>query len=93
MGTQRGSLIESCLPRILRTFEKWECVRNPYKGQPGRKKSFTHQDMDQLKHIIKEKVDWYLDEILIKMENRTNKHFSISSLWRSMKYCSISHKK
>ncbi|CAG8836607.1 28699_t:CDS:1, partial [Racocetra persica] len=41
--------------RILCIFEKWECVKNLYKSQPGCKKSFTRQDIDQLKRIIKEK--------------------------------------
>lgn len=84
---------EASVYRILSIFRKWGCVKNPFKGQPGRKKKFTRQELKMLKRLVSEKVDWYLDELLIEMEMRTNKRLSISSLWRSLKYCGISRKK
>jgi transposase len=43
--------------------------------------------------MVKEKPDMYLDEMVVEMKRRTNKEVSISTLWRSLKYCGITHKK
>ncbi|CAG8823422.1 15803_t:CDS:2, partial [Dentiscutata erythropus] len=37
----------------------------------------------------RQNTDLYLDEIVWKMEIRSNKHVSISTLWRSLAYCGI----
>ena len=43
--------------------------------------------------MIKEKPDMYLDEMVVEMKRRTNKEVSISTIWRSLKYCGITRKK
>jgi len=43
--------------------------------------------------MIKEKPDMYLDEMVVEMVRRTGKKVSITTIWRSLKYCEITHKK
>jgi hypothetical protein len=38
-------------------------------------------------------VDWYLDELVHEMEQRTGKLVSVPTLWRSLKFCGITRKK
>jgi transposase len=78
---------------ILKTFLKWGCVVNPFKEVAGRKKKFSRIELQILQQLVKEKVDWYLDELLVEMENQTGKSVSISALWRSLHYCGITYKK
>jgi hypothetical protein len=46
-----------------------------------------------LQELVKEKVDWYLDELVGELELQTGKLVSIPTLWRSLVYCGISRKK
>jgi hypothetical protein len=46
-----------------------------------------------LVQLIKEVPDLYLDEIAAKMMLRTGKSVSIATIWRSLRYCGITHKK
>ncbi|CAG8676982.1 10566_t:CDS:2, partial [Ambispora leptoticha] len=46
-----------------------------------------------LRNIIREKVDWYLDKIVLQMEIQCGKHVSVSTLWCSLAYCGITRKK
>jgi transposase len=46
-----------------------------------------------LQELVKEKVDWYLDELVGELELQTGKRVSIPTLWRSLVYCGISRKK
>lgn len=46
-----------------------------------------------LQEIIKEHPNYYLDEIVGEMINRTGKEASIPTLWRSLKFCGITRKK
>jgi hypothetical protein len=46
-----------------------------------------------LQDLVKEKVDWYLDELVGEIELQTGKLVSIPTLWRSLVYCGISRKK
>jgi len=46
-----------------------------------------------LQDLVKEKVDWYLDELVGELELQTGKLVSVSTLWRSLVYCGISRKK
>ena len=46
-----------------------------------------------MQELVKEKVDWYLDELVGELERQTGKLVSISTLWRSLVYCGISRKK
>jgi transposase len=84
---------KSTVNYILKTFTKWGCIINPFKGAPGRKKKFSRNELQILQQLIKEKVDWYLDELLVEMENKTGKSVSVSALWRSLHYCGITYKK
>ena len=43
--------------------------------------------------MVKDKVDWYLDELVGELELQTGKLVSIPTLWRSLVYCGISRKK
>ncbi|GBB83339.1 hypothetical protein RclHR1_10070001 [Rhizophagus clarus] len=69
------------------------CVTNPFKGVFDRKKLFNRNDMYILRSLIKDKVNWYLDELTHEMENLTGKRASISILWRSLRYLGITRKK
>ncbi|CAG8549506.1 10954_t:CDS:1, partial [Scutellospora calospora] len=84
---------DASVRRILSTFQQWGYVKNPFKGQPECRKTFTREELDLLKRIVKEKVDLYLDELAFEIENYTQKHVSISTIWQSLQYYSISHKK
>ena len=84
---------KSTVNNILKTFSKWGCVINLFKGAPGRKKKFSRKELQMLKQLVKEKVDWYLDELLVEMERLTGKSSSVSALWHSLNYCDITYKK
>lgn len=43
--------------------------------------------------MIEKKKDWFLDELVIEMENKTGKKVAISTLWRALKYLGITRKK
>lgn len=43
--------------------------------------------------MVKDKVDWYLDELVYEMEQRIGKLVSIPTLWRSLRFCGITRKK
>ncbi|CAG8619268.1 32431_t:CDS:1, partial [Racocetra persica] len=79
--------------RILSMFQKWGYIKNLFKGQPKCKKTFTCEELGLLKRIIKEKVDLYLDELAVEIKNYTQKQVSVSTIWQSLQYCGISHKK
>jgi transposase len=84
---------KSTVNKILNIYRCWACVVNPLKKISGRKKLFTRKEMDILKSLVQNKVDWYLDELVFEMENYTNKRVSISTLWRTLKYIGITRKK
>src|SRR5438046_2250542 len=69
---------KSFVIKIINLYEKWACVTNSVKGIPGRKKLFSRRDMCILQSLVKDKVDWYLDELVYEMENLTGKRASIS---------------
>lgn len=84
---------KSSVTRIINIYEKWVCVTNPYKGISGRRKLFSRNDMYILQNLIRDKVNWYLDELVSEMENLTGKRASIVTLWRSLHYLGITRKK
>jgi hypothetical protein len=43
--------------------------------------------------LVKDKVDWYLDELVYEMEQRIGKLVSVPTLWRSLQFCGITRKK
>jgi transposase len=86
-------LSKSTVVRIIKIYKKWACVINPFKGVFGRRKLFNRNDMYILQSLIKDKVNWYLDELVYEMENLTGKRASISTLWRSLHYLGITRKK
>ncbi|EXX77005.1 hypothetical protein RirG_027750 [Rhizophagus irregularis DAOM 197198w] len=43
--------------------------------------------------LVKDKVNWYLDELVGELEQQTGKLVSIPTLWQSLVYCGISRKK
>ena len=71
---------KSSVSRIINMYERWACVTNPFKGVFGRKKLFNRNDMYILRSLTKDKVNWYLDELVYEMENLTGKRASISAL-------------
>lgn len=84
---------KSSITRIINIYEKWACVTNPFKGISGRRKLFSRNDMYILQNLIRDKVNWYLDELVSEMENLTGKRASIATLWRSLHYLGITRKK
>ncbi|CAG8551735.1 11571_t:CDS:2, partial [Acaulospora morrowiae] len=83
----------STVNRILCLYRRWGCVKDPFKGTRGRRKIFHHNDMKVLKSLVNEKVDWYLDELVVEMERRSGKKVSVPTLWRALKFCGITRKK
>jgi transposase len=79
--------------KIKKRYNRWACVKNPFKGVPGRRKLFSRGDMAILRNLVREKVDWYLDELAYEMECLTGKRASIAALWRSLQYLGITRKK
>src|SRR6185369_11501541 len=79
--------------KIKRRYKRWLCVKNPFKEVPGQRKLFSRSDMTILRNLVREKVDWYLDEMIYEMECLTGKRASISALWRSLRYLRINRKK
>ena len=79
--------------KIKKRYNRWACVINPFKGIPGRRKLFNRRDMTILRNLIREKVDWYLDELVYEMECLTGKRASIAALWQSLQYLGITRKK
>ncbi|UZO06843.1 uncharacterized protein OCT59_027150 [Rhizophagus irregularis] len=79
--------------KIIRRYNRWACVKNPFKGIPGRRKLFSRADMAVLRNLVAEKADWYLDELVYEMECLTGKRASIAALWRSLQYMGITRKK
>jgi len=84
---------KSSVTRIINIYKKWACVTNPFKGIFGRRKLFSRSDMYILQSLVKDKVNWYLDELVYEMENLTGKRASVSTLWRSLHYLGITRKK
>jgi len=84
---------KSSVVRIIKIYEKWACITNPFKGIPGRRKLFSRGDMYILQSLIQDKVNWYLNELVCEMENLTGKRASITTLWRSLNYLGIIQKK
>ena len=82
---------KSFVIKIINLYKRWACVVNPVKGIPGRKKLFSRRDMCILQDLVKDKVDWYLDELIY--ENLTGKKVSILILWESLYYLGITRKK
>ena len=79
--------------KIKKLYERQACVKNPFKGVPGRRKLFSREDMAILIDLVAEKVDWYLNELVYEMERLTGKRASIAALWRSLQYLGITRKK
>ena len=84
---------KSSVARIINIYEKWACVTNPFRGISGRRKLFSRNDMYILQNLVRDKVNWYLDELVCEMENLTGKRASIATLWRSLCYLGITQKK
>ena len=79
--------------KIKKRYERWLCVKNPFKDVLGQRKLFSRSDMTILRNLVREKVDWYLDELVYEIECLTGKRASISTLWRSLQYLGITRKK
>jgi len=79
--------------KIKKRYNRWGCVKNPFKGVPGRRKLFSREDLTILRNLVRERVDWYLDELVYEMECLTGKRASITSLWRSLHYLELLEKR
>ena len=66
--------------KIEKRYNHWAYVKNPFKGIPDQRKLFSREDLAILKNLVREKVDWYLDELVYEMECLTGKRASITSL-------------
>ena len=84
---------EGVVNKIKKRYNHWACVKNPFKGISGWRKLFSREDMVILRNLVKEKVDWYLDELVYEMEHLTGKRASIAVLWQSLHYLGITQKK
>ncbi|GBB87007.1 hypothetical protein RclHR1_20700001 [Rhizophagus clarus] len=68
-------------------------VVDPWKKPSRHNKILTRDNMKILQELVKDKIDWYLDELVGELEIRIGKLISIPTLWRSLVYCGISRKK
>ncbi|CAB5381930.1 unnamed protein product [Rhizophagus irregularis] len=84
---------ETLVNKVINIYAKWGCVVNPWRRLPGKKKVFNRSDMNILREIVSENVDYYLDEYIEVMQVRTGKRVSVPTLWRSLAYCGITRKK
>ena len=66
--------------KIKKIYKRWACIKNPFKGVPGRRKLFSREDMAILIDLVAKKVDWYLDELVYEMEWLTGKRVFIAAL-------------
>jgi len=80
---------KSSVIRIISLYKKWAYVTNPFKGIPSRKKLFSKGDMYMFQNLIRDKVNWYLDELVYEMENFTGKRVSVLTFWRFLHYLGI----
>ncbi|POG58682.1 Homeodomain-like protein [Rhizophagus irregularis DAOM 181602=DAOM 197198] len=58
---------------ILQIYVQWGTVINLWQKPPGRHKTLTQNEMKILRELIKDKVDWYLDELVGELEQQTGK--------------------
>ena len=79
--------------KIIKRYNHWACVKNPFKSISDQRKLFSNNDLVLLRNLIKEKVNWYLDELVYEMECITGKRTSVATLWRSLQYLGITRKK
>ena len=79
--------------KIKKRYNRQVCVINPFKGVSDQRKLFDRRDLTILRNLVREKVDWYLDELVYEMECLTGKRVSIAALWRSFQYLGITRKK
>jgi len=79
--------------KIKKRYNRWGCVKNPFKGVPGRRKLFSREDLTILRNLVRERVDWYLDELVYEMECFTGKRAFITSFWHSLHYLGITRKR
>ena len=66
--------------KIIKRYNHWAYVKNPFKSVPDQRKLFSNNNLVLLRNLIKEKVDWYLDELVYKMECITGKRISVATL-------------
>ncbi|CAB4438688.1 unnamed protein product [Rhizophagus irregularis] len=59
---------ETLVNKVIHIYAKWGCVVNPWRRLPGRKKVFSSSDMNVLREIVREHVDYYLDEYIEEMQ-------------------------
>ncbi|PKC54974.1 hypothetical protein RhiirA1_403231 [Rhizophagus irregularis] len=69
---KRMYVSEATVNKVCRIFKKWGCVRDPFADRVGRRKIFTRQDMLVLERLVKDKVDWYLDELVSEISQFRN---------------------
>ncbi|GES90178.1 homeodomain-like protein [Rhizophagus clarus] len=71
---------------VLQIYVQWETVVNPWQKLPGYRKTLTRNEIKIiiLQELVKDKVDWYLDELVGELELQTGKLVSIPILWRSL---------
>jgi hypothetical protein len=46
----------------------------------------------ELQRLVEQRPDWYLDELVLLMDQYCGKKVSIPTLWRSLDYIGISRK-
>ena len=66
--------------KIKMRYNRWRCVKNPFKGIPDRRKLFSRENLTILRNLVRERVDWYLDELVYEMECLTGKRAFIMLL-------------
>ena len=45
----------SVVNKIIKIYNRWACVKNPFKGVPGQRKLFSGEDLTILRNLIKER--------------------------------------
>ncbi|GES84883.1 homeodomain-like protein [Rhizophagus clarus] len=59
--------------KVLQIYVQWGTVVNLWQKLPGCCKTLTRNEMKILQELVKDKVDWYLDELVGELELQTGK--------------------
>ncbi|RGB31243.1 hypothetical protein C1646_764296 [Rhizophagus diaphanus] len=64
---------KSTVDRVLQVYVKWRMVMNSWQKLPGHHKTLSRNEMKILRELVKDKVDWYLNELVGELELQTGK--------------------
>ncbi|RGB22434.1 hypothetical protein C1646_776107 [Rhizophagus diaphanus] len=64
---------KTTIKKVLQIYMRWDAVVDLWKKPLERNKTLTQDDMKILQELVKDKIDWYLDELVGELELRIGK--------------------